>query len=71
MEGKLRKNDNKRFEIRCDQDGRRYELTSGDLVEIKVAGHWIRTRVEHNGKDYYATVAGAQLQEGLDARVPE
>jgi hypothetical protein len=45
-------------------------LTSGSIVEVNIGGHWIRTRVEHNGKDYYAVTQGVKLQTNLKARTP-
>lgn len=67
MTGKLYKNANDRWEIRNDES--RYELTSGDICEVKIADHWIKTRIEHNGKYYYAVVQGIRLYAGQDARV--
>lgn len=49
-------------------DGRIYEVTSGEVIEVNVAEHWIRTRIEHNGKDYIAMVDGVKLYQGMDAR---
>lgn len=67
MNGKLFKNQNDRWEIKNDET--RYELTSGDVCEIKVGDHWIKTRIEHNGKYYYSTVPGTKLYSGQEARV--
>lgn len=30
------------------------EFSSGDLIEILIANQWIRTRIEHNGQQYYS-----------------
>lgn len=49
-------------------DGRIYEITSGEVIEVKIAGHWIRTRIEHNGKDYVAMIDGVKLYQGMSAR---
>lgn len=65
--GILRKNDCKRWEIQ-QVDGPRCEVTSGDVIEVIVAGAWVRTRVEHNGVDYYACVPGVKLYDGMLAR---
>lgn len=67
MLGILRKNDNERWEI-FDGDGRRWEITSGDVIEVLVGEIWIRTRVEHNGSDYYPVVAGISFYKGMPAR---
>jgi hypothetical protein len=45
------------------------QLTSGDVVEVQIAGHWISTSVEHDGKDYYAATRGVRLCAGLPARI--
>ncbi len=49
-------------------DGQIYEITSGEVIEVNVAGHWIRTRIEHNGKDYVAMVDGVKLYQGMGTR---
>lgn len=74
MEGKLRKNEIGRWEV-VDESGNRLELTSGDVVEVKVADHWIRTRIESMSSDkppftaeYYAVVPGVKLYSGQPAR---
>lgn len=46
-------------------------LTSGCSVEVKVGNKWIRTRVEHNGEDYYVTTQGLALCNEMKARIPE
>lgn len=51
-----------------------HELTSGETIEILMAPYegdpprWIRTRVEHDGEDYYLDV-GRQRLGGLMARI--
>lgn len=73
MQGKLIKNDIDRWEINDGEN--RYELSSGDLCEVLVGefktGVWFRTRIEHNGDDYYATVPGIKLYKGMPARTIE
>lgn len=67
-EGILTKNSSGRYEL----DG--YELSSGCSVEILEApdedepARWVRTRVEHDGEDYYL-VSGHQRLLGKRARV--
>lgn len=70
MEGKLEFNQaDKRWEI-ISPDGQRItQLSSGSVCEIKVADHWIRIRIEHGPKGYYATVAGVELFAGQPARL--
>lgn len=68
MLGILRKNDIDRWEI-FDGEGRRWEITSGDVIEVRIGDDtWVTTRVEHNGKDYYAIEAGITLYNGMPAR---
>ena len=62
-EGKLKRAETKRWSI-----GDNYEITSGEVIEVKIQDHWITTRIEHNGKDYYAVTPGILLQIGLLAR---
>lgn len=69
IEGSLRKNEGERWEIIRIEESR-YELTSGDVVEVKIGDHWFRTRVEHNGTEYYSTVPGIRFFNGMPARVP-
>lgn len=75
MEGKLRKNGNDRWEIVVEGgDCSRIELTSGDVVEIKVCDHWIRTSIESQWvesakrSEYYSTAPGTKLYQGQSAR---
>jgi hypothetical protein len=53
-------------------DTRGLELTSGDVCDVQVGGHWIRTRIEFlhapGGGDYYAVERGVRLCRGLPAR---
>ena len=49
-------------------DGR-LEITSGEVIEVKVVDNWTTTRIEHNGVEYYAVVPGIKLYEGMPARM--
>jgi uncharacterized protein DUF5348 len=48
-----------------------FELHCGTVIELLIGAHWIKTRIEHSGGNYYSTEPGTQLQRGLEARVPE
>ena len=48
-----------------------YELTSGDLLDVKVGGKWITTSIEFGAGDYYATAPGIQLCNDLEARLTD
>lgn len=63
FDGLLEKNDIGRWCIGIDD-----QVTSGEVIEVDVAGHWITTRVEYGGNDYYAVAPGVQLYEGMKAR---
>lgn len=63
MDGKLAKMQSGRWSI-----GNEWEITSGDVIEVKVGENWIATRIEHNGTGYYAVVTGILLYEGMPAR---
>lgn len=65
--GSLIRSKTHRWAIKTD-DGLIYEITSGDIIEVNVGGHWIRTRIEHNGKDYIAMVSGVKLYQGVEVR---
>ena len=70
--GTLHKNDNGRWAIAycCAQDQyQQVELTSGSVIELRIADHWIETSIEYNGEDYYATTPGIALAFGQAARV--
>jgi hypothetical protein len=75
--GTLRKNSTGRWEIVDDRDdSRALELTSGDVCEVLIGGHWIMTRVEFahakgGGGVYYPVERGVRLWQGLPARVPD
>lgn len=68
MQGTLRKNATGRWEI-VDDEGKRVELTSGDVCEVKVGENWIQTRIESSSDGYYAIVAGLQLFAGQAAKI--
>jgi len=81
MQGTLRLNENGRWEIvdqSVDRVGRLIcEITSGDVIEVEVAGHWICTRIESSSRSYppysafyYAVVQGVSLYPGQKARLP-
>lgn len=67
-EGGLYKNTNDRYEIGD------HELTSGHPVEIYIydswseKNAWYKSRIEHNGEDYYAVGYDGPL-DGLKARI--
>ena len=66
--GKIRKNEIRQYEI-VEADGFRYELLSGDEVEIRIGNKWIKTSIEYLDRygGYYA-VACMDLT-GVEARV--
>ena len=45
-------------------------FTSGDSIEIYFGGSWLLTRIEHNGRNYYAVDLQGIKLEGLQARMP-
>lgn len=71
-EGYLYKNINGRYEI----DPNHY-FTSGSPIEVLAYDDfhelniWIRTRIEHNGEDYYAVALPDIPLNNLNARVRE
>ena len=62
--GLLKRADTGRWAI----DGQ-FEITSGDVIEVKIVDTWITTRIEHCGSDYYAVVPGIKLYGGMPARM--
>ncbi|MGN0159216.1 MAG: DUF5348 domain-containing protein [Brotaphodocola sp.] len=52
---------------RYETDG--YEWTCGNRIEVLIENAWIRSRVEHNGKDYYIAGYPEIPMEGLHVRV--
>jgi hypothetical protein len=73
--GKLRRNERGRWEI-VDDDERTLELTTGNIIEVQVGEHWVRTRIEFDDTpwpgrptgDYYAITPGVLLCVGLSVR---
>jgi hypothetical protein len=70
--GKLRRNDLDKWEI-VDDDGCVCVLSSGAVVEVQIAGNWIRTRLEfcHGSRPSggsFANVAGGLPACGSPAR---
>nr|WP_231558720.1 DUF5348 domain-containing protein [Brevibacillus thermoruber] len=68
-QGRLYKNRSGRYAI--DED---HYLTCGETIEILVnededGGYWVRTRIEHNGDDYYAVDRPKINLKGTMARV--
>lgn len=68
-EGILRKQPNGRYSI----DGDDFEFTSGSSIEVLInkgdyPKHWIATRIEHNGRDYYIYPYKELSPEGIRAR---
>lgn len=49
-------------------EGRLIEITSGEIITVKIAGHWITTRIECSVDGYYAVTTGVQLCRGMEAR---
>jgi hypothetical protein len=64
IEGLLQKTKIERWSV--DDDS---EITSGDVIEVCVDGHWIQTRIEHDGKEYYSVIPGIHLYEGMKVRI--
>lgn len=70
-QGRLYKKDNGRYNI---ED---IELTSGSRIEVLLYDDWREqqlwklTAVEHNGEDYYITVAPEKALAGIEARIRE
>lgn len=68
-QGRLYKNSSGRYAI--DED---HYFTCGEISEILVneeedGGYWVRTRIEHNGDDYYAIARPKINLQGTMARV--
>lgn len=63
-QGVLKKNTCGRYEIDCWT-----ELTCGTVVELFINGAWVKTRIEHDGNDYYAVGQKGLTLEGVTARV--
>jgi hypothetical protein len=67
----LQRDCNARWEIKLPDGSVTPSLHSGDYVEVCIDGNWIGTRVEHDGRDYYAVTQGVLLATGLAARMPK
>lgn len=67
ISGILTRTPAKRWAIQ-DDTGRLFELTCGEVIHVLVESHWLTTRLEHNGTDYYAVTAGIRLHSGMRAR---
>lgn len=68
-QGRLYKNSSGRYAINED-----HYFTCGETIEILVnedadGGYWIRTKIEHNGEDYYAVDRPKINLQGTMARV--
>lgn len=67
IQGKLIRASTKRWAIQ-DAEDQRWEVCSGDVIELLIGNTWVRTRIEFGIGDYYAVVPGVKLQSGLEAR---
>jgi len=49
------------------------DLTSGDVIEILINGAWVRVRIEHDGRRFYAQAGNKriELRSGMQARWPQ
>ena len=65
-EGKLHKNERGRYEL--DEET---QFVCGSVIELKVCETWVKTRIEHDGTDYYAVGLRGLKLDGLEARIPE
>lgn len=57
----------------CDEDGRNHIFTCGKTLEAKIHDnyghlHWVRTRIEHDGSDYFLWGHGLVPLSGLTIR---
>ena len=64
--GRLYKNTDGRYAINDD-----VYFTAGDSIEIFFGKGWLLTRIEHNGKDYFAVDLQGMSLTGLTARLPQ
>ena len=53
-----------RYNIKDYSEG----LHCGTSLEVKLGNHWIRTRIEHNGSDWYLVGVPTDHVEGLCVR---
>lgn len=70
LSGYLLKGSSGRWSI-MGHGGHDFELSSGSVIEVRIGKTWIRTSIEHNGREYYATTKGIRLCDELPARLPE
>lgn len=57
----------------CDDHGIRHAFTCGSPIEAKIPDgygrpHWIQTRIEHDGNDYFLWLHGSVPLPGLTVR---
>lgn len=64
-EGKLHKNERGRYEL--DENT---QFTCGCGIELKICDTWVKTRIEHDGADYYAVGLRGMKLDGMTAREP-
>jgi hypothetical protein len=67
--GTLERSETGRWAIKISQTGRLIEITCGDVVTVSIGGHWIRTRVEHDGSDYISMIVGIKFYRGMPVRM--
>ena len=65
--GILEKAESGRWAIKL-ADGRQIEVTSGEIIEIYIEPHWIKTSIEYGPEGYYPVVRGLKLCKGLKVR---
>lgn len=71
FEGYLKKNTNDRYELNG------IEFTCGNVIEVLIYDDdfydgkecWVRSRIEHNGKDYYVISSADEKLDSLKVRV--
>jgi hypothetical protein len=68
--GKLKfSQESRRWQI-CDEQGERlWEITSGEVIHVKVADQWIVTRIECGANGYYPVQRGVALYDGQQVEV--
>lgn len=64
-EGRLQKNERGRYEL--DENT---QFTCGSGIELKICDTWVKTRIEHDGSDYYAVGLRGMKLDGMTAREP-
>ncbi|MEK6704612.1 MAG: DUF5348 domain-containing protein [Bdellovibrionota bacterium] len=63
VQGQLNRTASGRWSI-----GDRFEITSGEVLEVRIGHYWIPTRIEHDGEDYFTVVSGIKLYGGMEVR---